>query len=500
MHDLKERSPDLYGRLGFIGLIELLQLAELGEYSAVLSLSTQGAPLGKVFLKKGAILKAEHQHLQNTEALLAMLRQTQGDFKLWAYEHPEDLIKQNSAEFAVLPSDPPPGVPFVQRSQHKNAITEAPLRISSVLLEHLRLEDELLHFSDAQLPWEQPISLKSEKILRETPAGYGSELILETIRNRPGVSLQQLRETLPLAPQRIEVAVAWLHSQDHLNLKVTPRISTQMKAVSDTWLSRLLLWKHGRLRLLFACASGVSVHTLEQDLRALRDLLKAEPFSLEGSMNGPSFVRLRSAAGEVVSFTFLPLSHKHRFLFQTFAQGTDLALVPDEVEPIALAELLPDIKSEYILKLPTPLTSNSLIDALQSFTKHLPFTSLRENMAAQERVQQVLRTLVNNTPDLEAAALVSIDGLILASVLPAGTDEDRVSAMAAGLQALGERTLRELARGTLEQIYVKGSQGYIVLVQAGSEAVLEAIAGPGAKLGMVLLDMKRAAQECARLL
>jgi predicted regulator of Ras-like GTPase activity (Roadblock/LC7/MglB family) len=121
-------------------------------------------------------------------------------------------------------------------------------------------------------------------------------------------------------------------------------------------------------------------------------------------------------------------------------------------------------------------------------------------MSTQERVQQVLRTLVHNTPDLEAAALVSVDGLVLASVLPAGTDEDRVSAMAAALQALGERTLRELARGSLEQIYVKGSQGYVVLVQVGEEAVLEAIAGSGAKLGMVLLDMKRAAQECARLL
>jgi len=121
-------------------------------------------------------------------------------------------------------------------------------------------------------------------------------------------------------------------------------------------------------------------------------------------------------------------------------------------------------------------------------------------MSSQERVQQILRTLVNNTPDLEAAALVSVDGLVLASVLPAGTDEDRVSAMAAALQALGDRTLRELARGTFEQIYVKGSQGYVVLVQVGPEAVLEGIAGSAAKLGMVLLDMKRAAQECARLL
>jgi uncharacterized protein len=112
-----------------------------------------------------------------------------------------------------------------------------------------------------------------------------------------------------------------------------------------------------------------------------------------------------------------------------------------------------------------------------------------------EQMQQILKTLVTNTPDVEGAAMVSVDGLILTSVLPAGTDEDRVSAMAAALLALGDRSADELQRGTLEQVYVRGSKGYIILMQAGHEAVLEVIAGGQAKLGMVLLDMKRAAQE-----
>jgi len=117
-----------------------------------------------------------------------------------------------------------------------------------------------------------------------------------------------------------------------------------------------------------------------------------------------------------------------------------------------------------------------------------------------EQMNHILKTLVANTPDLEGAATVSLDGLILASVLPAGTDEDRVSAMAAALLSLGERTAQELQRGTLEQVYVRGDNGYIILMAAGPEAVLEVIAGGGAKLGMVLLDMKRAAQEVSRLL
>lgn len=116
-----------------------------------------------------------------------------------------------------------------------------------------------------------------------------------------------------------------------------------------------------------------------------------------------------------------------------------------------------------------------------------------------EQIHGLLKGFVSNTPDVEGAAMVSVDGLILASVLPAGTDEDRVSAMAAALLSLGERTSLELQRGTLEQVYVKGNAGYIILMQAGGEAVLETIAGSGAKLGMVLLDMKRAVQELSRL-
>ena len=121
-------------------------------------------------------------------------------------------------------------------------------------------------------------------------------------------------------------------------------------------------------------------------------------------------------------------------------------------------------------------------------------------MTRADSIQQLLRDLVSNTPDLEGAAIVSTDGLTIASMLAADTDEDRVSAMAAALLSLGERTARELARGSLDQVYVKGELGYVVLMRAGEESVLEAIAGKGAKLGMVLLDMKRTASELRKVL
>ena len=42
-------------------------------------------------------------------------------------------------------------------------------------------------------------------------------------------------------------------------------------------------------------------------------------------------------------------------------------------------------------------------------------------------------------PDINAAAVVSLDGLIMASSLPESVSEDRVSAMSAAMLSLGEQ-------------------------------------------------------------
>ncbi|MFO7742703.1 MAG: roadblock/LC7 domain-containing protein [Anaerolineae bacterium] len=117
-----------------------------------------------------------------------------------------------------------------------------------------------------------------------------------------------------------------------------------------------------------------------------------------------------------------------------------------------------------------------------------------------ERLVDRLRSLQMSTPDVEASALVSVDGLIIASALPAGVEEDRVSAMSAAMLSLGDRISSELGRGTLSQVYVKGDQGYVILMSVGAEAVLTVLAHQEAKLGLVFLDMRRTAEDLATLL
>jgi predicted regulator of Ras-like GTPase activity (Roadblock/LC7/MglB family) len=111
-----------------------------------------------------------------------------------------------------------------------------------------------------------------------------------------------------------------------------------------------------------------------------------------------------------------------------------------------------------------------------------------------------LRALQASTVDVEASAVVSVDGLIIASALPADVEEDRVSAMSAAMLSLGERIAGELRRGLLDQVYIKGDNGYIILTSVGEEAVLTVMARRGAKLGLIFLDMRRAAKDLADLL
>jgi uncharacterized protein len=117
-----------------------------------------------------------------------------------------------------------------------------------------------------------------------------------------------------------------------------------------------------------------------------------------------------------------------------------------------------------------------------------------------ERMIERLRELQVSSPDVEAAAIISVDGLPIATSLPQGVEEDRVAAMSAAMLSLGERIASELGRGLLDEVYVRGERGYVILRAVGEEAVLTVLARQQAKLGLLFLDMRRAADEFSTIL
>jgi len=116
-----------------------------------------------------------------------------------------------------------------------------------------------------------------------------------------------------------------------------------------------------------------------------------------------------------------------------------------------------------------------------------------------DQMVEELKKLQISSPDIQASAVVSVDGLIIASALPGSVEEDRVSAMSAAMLSLGERISIELSRGDLDQVYIRGDNGYVMLTSVGNDAVLTVMANVNAKLGLIFLDIKRTAENLSGL-
>ena len=116
-----------------------------------------------------------------------------------------------------------------------------------------------------------------------------------------------------------------------------------------------------------------------------------------------------------------------------------------------------------------------------------------------EKMNAALRELRSGMPEIEAAVLISADAMALASDISEEADEEMIGALSASVLGMGERAARDLRRGELEQVYVKGDQGYLLLLQCGPDALLSLLVAPEAKLGVVFMEGKRAAEALAKL-
>ena len=117
-----------------------------------------------------------------------------------------------------------------------------------------------------------------------------------------------------------------------------------------------------------------------------------------------------------------------------------------------------------------------------------------------EKIQDVLRGLRSASPDIIGASVVSIDGFVIASVLPAEIDEELVSGMAAAMLGVGERISSELMGSGMEQTYVRSQKGYVVLNAVGGDSVLVVLTTKEAKLGLVFIELKRRCAELAKII
>jgi predicted regulator of Ras-like GTPase activity (Roadblock/LC7/MglB family) len=117
-----------------------------------------------------------------------------------------------------------------------------------------------------------------------------------------------------------------------------------------------------------------------------------------------------------------------------------------------------------------------------------------------QALNRALGRLQDASHDVLASAVVTEDGLIIASRLPQGLDEVQIAAMSAALLSIAGKASENLRAGQLEQLYLKGSEGLAVITSAGPHGMVLVLTRKDAKLGLVFLEVSRGADEVRRIL
>lgn len=121
-------------------------------------------------------------------------------------------------------------------------------------------------------------------------------------------------------------------------------------------------------------------------------------------------------------------------------------------------------------------------------------------MSRLDEMNKILRKLQSDSPGVEASALISEDGLMIASALTPNFDETRVAGMTATLLNLGTRAAVELGRGEVKEVIIRGENGYAVMIDAGRGTLLLTLANETAKLGLIFFDMSEAIRGLKKVL
>lgn len=121
-------------------------------------------------------------------------------------------------------------------------------------------------------------------------------------------------------------------------------------------------------------------------------------------------------------------------------------------------------------------------------------------MSRLENLTKILKNLQSESPGIEASALISEDGLMIASALSPDLDDTRVGGMTATLLSLGSRAATELRRGEVREVIVRGEEGYAVMISAGRGALVLVLANENTKLGLIFFDVREAIKAINKVL
>lgn len=110
-----------------------------------------------------------------------------------------------------------------------------------------------------------------------------------------------------------------------------------------------------------------------------------------------------------------------------------------------------------------------------------------------------LEQLENSTGDILSSALVTDDGLIMASTTSGDVNKETFAAYCAAAFKRAGETMEELSRENIDTLFFESKNHRVVTVRVGEHALLIALTGKNVQMGLVLINMQRTAQKIKEL-
>jgi predicted regulator of Ras-like GTPase activity (Roadblock/LC7/MglB family) len=112
-----------------------------------------------------------------------------------------------------------------------------------------------------------------------------------------------------------------------------------------------------------------------------------------------------------------------------------------------------------------------------------------------DQLDAVLNEFERNVPHVQASAVVSIDGLVIASRLPKQVEEDRVGAMGAAILSISTRSGYELDLGDMERVLIEGTNGFLLIRSIGNVAILVVLIEKKVRLGLLFYECRQCVEK-----
>lgn len=332
----------LMGDIAQMPLASVLQFLEMGRHTGTLVCWTAEDRPAEIRLQEGAVASAQHQHLIGPEAVLAMLERRSGHFG-----------------FSVAPFDPSPSPRF---------------SASPLIMEAVRLEDELERFS-AGYPGESTmLHLRDPHEIPTDPVGCGADVVMATLSARNGATVRQLLDSLRLAPIKIRVTAAWLGSTGRLRACPMTRVKTPPPFSAELrWFYELLRTFSGGLRVVVAVDPTSPGHDIITSIKHLAKSLDSGPAWISFGPDGTSMARVRPRGGGLLSIACVPMSESRESSFASLAATADLVLCESATEE--------QVTRWQLVASGTPLlavphgSGAELLDALRQFAASIAGTN-----------------------------------------------------------------------------------------------------------------------------